>query len=86
MSSTVRFALRFSALVGVFAFSHVVLLAFSGSILIGRGLHRLDHPEFPVTVVDRTCQILVLVLEEPYESLKRIADFPGWIDLITGWA
>ena len=87
MGSTVRSAFKFIALPGMFAFFHVVLLAFSGSVLIGRGIHRLDHPEFPVTALDRTCQVLVLVLEEPYESLKHITDLSGgWIDLITGCA
>jgi hypothetical protein len=88
MNSTVRLALRFGVLAGVFAFVQVALLAFSGSILMGRGVHRLDHPEFPVTAVDRTCQALVIVLQEPYESLKRLSvSRPGgWIDFLAGSA
>lgn len=87
MGSTVRSAFKFIALAALFAFFHVVILAFSTSVLVGRGLHRLDHPEFPVTALDRTCQVLVLVLEEPDESLKQLAGRPGgWIDLIIGLA
>ena len=82
-----RSAFKFVGWAFTFAFCHMTLLAASGSILIGRGIHRLDHPQFQVTALDRACQILVLILEEPYESLRRIAHVPeGWINVIPGYA
>ena len=82
MDSAVRSTKRFIALAVGFSFCHIALLAVSGSILIARGLHRLDHAEFPVTALDRTCQVLVLILEEPDETFKRITNIEGWISII----
>jgi hypothetical protein len=76
---------RFIILTVLFAFSHLLLSLVSFGIAFGRGLHRIDHPEFPVTTVERICVVLVPILDEPYDGLKRLTGISqGWPDLLVG--
>ena len=58
---------RFVVAAILFSICHWFLFLFSGALLAGRGLHRIDHPEFPLTAVDRFCDLLLGVLELPCE-------------------
>jgi hypothetical protein len=67
---------QFWKLIAVFAIAHWFLLVVSGTLTL-IGMRRLDHPELPVTTIERVCGVIVSVLQEPYETFRRIAGFPG---------
>ena len=75
----------FVRLTVIFAFVHWLLLCTSSMVVMGRGVHRLDHPEFPVTTVERLCMALTSVLQQPYESFVHATHFPGgWVSIVPG--
>jgi len=44
---------RFLELTVIFAFFHWFLMIVSFGVVVGRGVHRLDHPEFPKTALEQ---------------------------------
>jgi|SRR6185312_2095310 len=69
----------------LFAFFHWLLLIASFGVAYGRGIHRLDDPEFPVTGLERICGAISTTLQQPYEALDSVAHFPrGWVTLTLG--
>jgi hypothetical protein len=69
----------------MFAFWQWLLLAFSSLVMMGRCMHRLDHPEFPVTALEQIWRIIMSVLEQPYDAFVRVTHFPlGWVTLAPG--
>jgi hypothetical protein len=80
-----RIPKRFVRLTVIFAFVHWLLLVTSSMVVMGRGIHRLDHPEFPVTTVERLCREVMSMLQQPYEFLVRATHFPGgWVRIVPG--
>src|SRR5262249_41703572 len=78
-------AKRFLGLTALFAFVHWLLLIASFGVAFGRGIHRLDHPEFPVTLLERICRTILAILQQPYEAFDGMAHFPrGWVTLTLG--
>lgn len=48
-------------------------------------MHRLDHPEFPETALERVCKLATSILEQPYGVFIRVTHFPGgWLTLAPG--
>src|SRR5438046_1030659 len=85
MPSLKRTIARFFGLATLLAFCHWLVLVFSAGIAMGRGLHRIDHPEFPVTFLERTCIVLMRVLQEPLNTVERIFQIPrGWPGIVVG--
>jgi hypothetical protein len=79
-----RILKRFGKLTAIFGVAHWLLLVVSSALSL-IGLRRLDNPELPVTTVERICGVIISVLDEPYETFRRIAGYPGgWRDLIAG--
>ena len=76
---------RFLRLTVLLAFCHWLVLVISAGIAIGRGVHRIDHPEFPLTALDRVCMVLVRILQEPLSTVERIVEIPtGWPGTVVG--
>ncbi len=85
MSILSRSVTRFVRLAVLLAFCHWLVLVISSSIAIGRGVHRIDHPEFPLTALDRFCMVLVRILQEPLSTVERIVEVPpAWPGILVG--
>jgi hypothetical protein len=54
---------RFVGLTLVFAFVHWLVLLISSLVYMSRGIYRLDHPEFPVTTVERLSKLVMSILQ-----------------------
>ena len=76
VTAPTKTARRFLGLTALFAFFHWLLLIGSAGVALARGMHRLDHPEFPVTVLERICGTISAILQQPYEAFDSVAHFP----------
>jgi hypothetical protein len=69
----------------VFVIVHWLLLTVTSTVCMGRGMHRLDHSNLPVTTIELLCRQLMSILQEPYEAFIHVIHFPGgWMGIIPG--
>src|SRR5215470_14200659 len=66
---------RYVKLTILFTFCHPLLLIICFSVAFSRRMHRLDHPDFPVTISEKVSNIMLRVLEQPYEATSRLTHF-----------
>lgn len=82
---TTKIANRFVGLSLVFAFFHWLVLLISSLVYMSRGIHRLDHPEFPVTTVEQLFKLVMSILQQPYEAFIQATHFRGrWLPIALG--
>ena len=76
--------MRFVGLAAAFAVAHWLLLVISSITVLALGMRRLDHPEIPVTTLERACRIVMFILEQPYDAFVHAMHLGGWVTIAPG--